>query len=180
MAALDYAVRSGKALYVGISSYSPEQTREAARILKDLGTPCLVHQASYNLLDRRVEDGLLGVLEEEGIGAIAFCPLAQGLLTGRYLKDIPADSRAAREEGFLRKERVQTELERIKTLDAVASGRGQTLAQMALSWVLREPRVSSALIGASRVGQLEENLGALGQPDFSAEELAQIDAICRG
>jgi L-glyceraldehyde 3-phosphate reductase len=176
MGALDTAVRQGKALYAGISSYSAEQTREAAAILRQLGTPCLIHQPSYNLFDRWVEDGLLDVLEETGMGAIAFCPLAQGLLTTRYLNGIPADSRAARPEGFLRREAVtEAVIAKVRALNDVAAGRGQTLVQLALSWVLRDRRVTSALIGASRPEQIEENIGALGSLPFTADELAQID-----
>lgn len=176
MGALDHAVRSGKALYAGISSYRPEQTRQAAAILKKLGTPCVIHQPPYNMLDRWIEDGLTTVLREEGIGSIVFCPLAQGQLTNRYLKDIPKDSRAARER-FLKPDVVQKHLPKIQKLDALAQQRSQTLAQMALAWVLRLPEVTSALIGASSVQQLEDNVQALGRLDFTAEELAQIETI---
>ncbi len=177
MGALDHAVRSGKALYAGISSYNPEQTREAARILRDLGTPCLIHQPSYNILNRWVEDGLLDVLDDEGIGSIVFCPLAQGLLTGKYLKEIPADSRAAKDHGFLKEDSVKSEIERVRRLNEIAEARGQSLAQMALSWVLRRETVTSALIGASRVEQIEENLKALDAAPFTEEEFAAIDAV---
>jgi len=179
LSALDQAVRSGKALYVGLSSYNPEMTREAARILKELGTPCLIHQPSYSLLNRGIEEGLLEVLKEEGIGAIAFCPLAQGILTDRYLNEIPQDSRASdRHSPFLNEDRVKAEVEKVRALNEVAKARGQSLAQMALRWVLRHPEVSSALIGASRVSQIEENVKALEGPDLSEAELAAIDQAC--
>ncbi len=178
MGALDQAVRSGRALYAGISSYNPADTREAARILRQLGTPCLIHQPKYNLLDRWIEKELLDVLGAEGMGAIAFCPLAQGMLTGRYLKDIPAGSRAAKEHGFLKEEAVRDHLATIRALDAVAGERGQTLAQMALSWVLRHEGVTSALIGASSIAQIDENLGALEAPALTGGELAAIDRAC--
>lgn len=181
MMALDQAVRSGRALYAGISNYQPEQTRQAAVILRDLGTPCLIHQPSYNMLNRWVEDGLLRMLEDEGIGCIAFSPLAQGQLTGRYLHGIPEDSRAAKAHGFL-KPAVLTE-ERLATLhklNGIAQGRGQTLAQMATVWVLRHPGMTSALIGASRVEQIEENVAALAKLDFAQEELDAIEAILAG
>ncbi|MGE9291637.1 MAG: L-glyceraldehyde 3-phosphate reductase [Puniceicoccales bacterium] len=178
MGALDQAVRSGKALYAGISSYSPEQTRLAARILRDLGTPCLIHQPSYSILNRWVEDGLLDVLDEEGIGGIAFCPLAQGMLTNKYLVGVPADSRASNPHGFLQEKAVQENLGKIRQLAAIADQRGQSLAQMALSWVLVQPNITSALIGASRAAQIVENLDALNATDFSEEELIRIDEIC--
>ena len=175
MGALDTAVRSGRALYVGISSYGPEKTAEAAAILRDLGTPCLIHQPSYSLLNRWIEDGLTDVLRQEGIGCIAFSPLAQGMLTSRYLDGIPADSRAAG-NGSLQSQMLSSEnLARIQGLNAIAAERGQTLAQMALSWALRDDVVTSVLIGASRWGQIEECLGSLDNLDFSAEELARID-----
>jgi len=175
MGALDTAVRSGRALYVGISSYGPEKTAEAAAILRDLGTPCLIHQPSYSLLNRWIEDGLTDVLRQEGIGCIAFSPLAQGMLTGRYLDGIPADSRAAG-NGSLQSQMLSNEnLARIQGLNAVAAERGQTLAQMALSWALRDDVVTSVLIGASRWGQIEECLGALDNVEFSADELTRID-----
>ena len=176
MGALDQAVRSGKALYAGISSYSAEETKVAAKILRDMGTPCLIHQPRYSLLDRWVEDGLLDVLGEEGIGGIAFCPLAQGLLTDRYLQGVPADSRAGKPHGFLKKNDIDAHrLAQIHALSAIAKERGQTLAQMSLAWVLRDERMTSALIGASRVEQIEQNVAALSNLAFSAEELAQID-----
>jgi L-glyceraldehyde 3-phosphate reductase len=178
MGALDYAVRSGRALYAGLSNYKPEQTRRAAAILRDLGTPCVIHQPSYSLLNRWIEDGLTAVLKEEGIGSIVFSPLAQGQLTDRYLKDIPADSRAAKDR-FLKPAQVEQNLARIRALNEVAQHRGQSLAEMALAWVLRLPEVTSALIGASSVAQLEDNVKALNRLDFSAEELSQIEAILR-
>ena len=178
MGALDQLVRSGKALYVGISSYSAEQTKEAAAILKSLGTPCLIHQPVYNILNRWIEDGLTDVLEEEGIGCIPFCPLAQGLLTNRYLERIPEDSRAAKSHGFLQTSEVERQQVRIQALAAVAAGRGVSLAQLALQWVLRKPIITSALIGASSVKQIEENLAALGGEALTSDELAAIDAAC--
>ena len=178
MGALDQLVRSGKALYVGISSYSAEQTKEAAAILKSLGTPCLIHQPVYNILNRWIEDGLTDVLEDEGIGCIPFCPLAQGLLTNRYLERIPEDSRAAKSHGFLQTSEVERQQVRIQALAAVAAGRGVSLAQLALQWVLRKPVITSALIGASSVKQIEENLAALGGAELASDELAAIDAAC--
>jgi len=178
MGALDHAVRSGKALYAGLSNYSAEQTAQAAKILRDLGTPCLIHQPKYHLFERWVENGLTAVLAREGIGGIAFCPLAQGMLTSRYLAGIPADSRAAHDPRFLKPEHITAEkLAKIRQLDALAKIRGQSLAQMALVWVLRDPTITSALIGASKVSQIEENVAALKNPRFSAEELAHIDRI---
>jgi L-glyceraldehyde 3-phosphate reductase len=180
MAALDQAVRSGKALYAGISSYKPEQARTAARLLKELGTPCLIHQPSYSMFNRWVEDGLLTVLGEEGIGCIAFCPLAQGLLTNRYLAGVPTDSRVAKPHGFLKGDAITPQrLEEIRDLNTLAQARGQSLAQMALTWVLRDARVTSALIGASRVEQIEENVKALTAPKLTADELKRIDAILK-
>ena len=178
MCALDQAVRSGKALYAGISSYNAEQTKIAAKILRELGTPCLIHQPKYSLFDRWVEGGLLNVLGDEGIGGIAFCPLAQGLLTDRYLQGIPGDSRASKPHGFLKKNDISEQrLAQVRALGEVAKERGQTLAQMALAWVLRDGRMTSALIGASRVEQIEQNVAALANLAFSADELARIDAI---
>jgi len=177
MAALDQAVRSGKSLYVGISRYSPEQTAEAARILRELGTPCLIHQPRYSIFDRAIENGLLDVLGQEGIGAIAFTPLAQGMLTNRYLKGIPADSRATKEKFLKTSDIDEGKLARIRALNELAVRRGQSLAQMALAWVLRDGRMTSALIGASRVEQIEQNVAALANLSFTAEELAGIDAI---
>jgi L-glyceraldehyde 3-phosphate reductase len=177
MGALDQAVRAGKALYVGISSYPAEQTRTAARILKELGTPCLIHQPRYSILDRWIEPELLDVLALEGIGCIVFSPLAQGLLTGRYLAGVPEGSRAARDLTLRREMLTPDLLRRLQGLDAIARERGQTLAQLALTWVLRDPRVTSALIGASRVEQVEECVRALDSPPLSPEELARIDAL---
>jgi L-glyceraldehyde 3-phosphate reductase len=181
MAALDHAVRQGKALYAGFSSYNPEQTREAARILRDLGTPCLIHQPSYNMFNRWIEDGLLDVLAEEGVGCIVFSPLAQGLLTNKYLDGIPPDSRAGSPHGFLRPEHVTEErLTKVRALNEIAQKRGQSLAQMALAWVLRHPGMTSALVGASRVSQIEDNVAALKVLAFSEEELRAIEAILAG
>ena len=181
MGALDSAVRQGKALYVGISSYSAEKTEEAVRILEKLGTPCLIHQPSYNMFDRWVENGLLDVLTEEGIGCIAFSPLAQGQLTGRYLGGIPAGARATKTERvWLTPEDVQANLPKAQKLNDLAQQRGQSLAQMALAWVLRKPAVTSALIGASSVQQLDDNLAALKNLIFSEDELNQIEEILKG
>jgi L-glyceraldehyde 3-phosphate reductase len=178
MGALDYIVRSGRALYAGISSYSPEQTRQAAEILQRMGTPCLIHQPSYNMFNRWVEDGLLDVLEEKGIGCIAFSPLAQGLLTDRYLVDIPPDSRAGKPNTFLRPEQVtEDKIGKVRRLNQIAQARGQSMAQMAIAWVLRRPVVTSALIGASRVQQIEDIAAAQKNLSFSAEELDKIDSI---
>ena len=178
MGALDRAVRSGKALYAGISSYSAAQTAAAAKILRELGTPCLIHQPKYSMFDRWVEDGLLDVLGEQGIGGIAFCPLAQGLLTDRYLQGIPPGSRASKPHGFLKKNDIdEHRLDQVRALGAIANERGQSLAQMALAWVLRDERMTSALIGASRVEQIEQNVAALANLAFSAKELGSIDAI---
>lgn len=180
MGALDSAVRQGKALYVGLSNYSPEQTREAARILKDLGTPLLIHQPRYSMLDRRVEDGLLTALDELGVGSIAYSPLEQGILSDRYLQGIPAGSRAAGDSPFLTPESVTPELiSRLRALDKVASERGQSLAQMALAWVLRGGRVTSAVVGASSVAQLENSVDAVRHLEFSDEELARIEELLK-
>jgi L-glyceraldehyde 3-phosphate reductase len=180
LGALDQVVRQGKALYVGLSSYSPEQTRQAAKILRALGTPCLIHQPSYNLLNRRIEEGLLATLAEEGIGCIAFCPLAQGLLTDKYLNGIPPESRASKPHGFLKPEHItENKLSRIRKLDVLAQARNQTLAQMALAWVLRHPGMTSALIGASRVEQIEANVAALQRLKFEPAELEAIDSALR-
>ncbi|GLK16213.1 L-glyceraldehyde 3-phosphate reductase [Herbiconiux flava] len=175
MGALHTAVQSGRALYAGISSYSPERTREAARILSDLGTPLLIHQPSYSMFNRWIEDGLLDTLGELGVGCIAFSPLAQGLLTDRYLNGVPEGSRAAREGSMSTRMLSDDTLARVRGLNEIASGRGQTLAQLALSWALRDERVTSVLIGASSVGQLDDNLAAVRNLEFSAEELAAID-----
>ena len=168
-------MRSGKALYAGISSYGPDQTREAAAILKSLGTPCLIHQPSYSMLNRWVEGGLLDVLEDEGIGCIAFSPLAQGLLTDKYLKGVPKRSRAAIGDSFSTDLLTEQNLANAAALNEIAAERGQTLAQMALAWVLRDPRVTSVLIGASRWKQIEDSLGALDNTAFTDDELAAID-----
>ncbi|MBC9247728.1 L-glyceraldehyde 3-phosphate reductase [Paracoccus sp. 11-3] len=178
MGALDHIVRSGRALYAGISSYNSQRTAEAVAILKDLGTPCLIHQPSYNMLNRWVEhDGLLDTLDEAGVGSIAFTPLAQGMLTGKYLQGVPADSRAAQGKSLSRDWLTDDMIRRLNGLDEIARARGQTLAQMAVAWVLRGGRVTSALIGASRPSQVEDCVGALGNTEFSADELAQIDEL---
>ena len=181
MGALDYIVRSGRALYVGISSYTPEQTKKAATILRGLGTPCLIHQPVYSMFGRWVEDGLLPVLEEEGMGAIAFSPLAQGQLTDRYLQGIPDDSRAGKPDTFLKREQITEEkLSIIRKLNDIARRRDQSLAQMAIAWVLRHPQMTSALIGASKVRQIEDDVAALKNLDFSPEELKEIDRALAG
>lgn len=178
LGALAQAVRNGKALYAGLSNYGAEQTAAAVRILRDLGTPCLIHQPKYSMFERSPERGLFEVLGREGIGAMVFSPLAQGLLTDRYLGGVPADSRAGRDSPFLKPAHLTAAtLARIRALEALARGRGQTLAQLALAWVLRQPAVTSVLIGASKVAQLEDNLGALRRGDFSADELAAIERI---
>ncbi|KOV64189.1 L-glyceraldehyde 3-phosphate reductase [Streptomyces sp. MMG1121] len=181
MGALHSAVQQGKALYVGVSNYSAEQTREAARILAGLGTPLLIHQPRYSMLDRRPEDGgLLDALDELQVGSIAYSPLEQGLLTGRYLDGIPEDSRAASDSPFLNSDAVTEDLVgRLRALDEIASARGQTLAQLALAWVLRAGRVTSALVGASSPRQIEDSVGAIRNLDFDAEELARIDALVK-
>jgi L-glyceraldehyde 3-phosphate reductase len=175
MGALATAVQSGRALYAGISSYSPERTREAAALLRDMGVPLLIHQPSYSMLNRWVEGGLLDVLEDEGAGCIVFSPLAQGMLTDRYLNGIPADSRAAQGKSLSPDLITDEALTHIRNLNGMASARGQSLAQMALAWALRDPRVTSVLIGASSVAQLEANVAALDQLGFSDDELAAID-----
>jgi L-glyceraldehyde 3-phosphate reductase len=175
LGALDTAVRQGKALYAGVSSYSAERTVEAAAIMRALGTPLLIHQPSYSMLNRWIEDDLLDVLGEQGVGCIVFSPLAQGMLTDRYLGGIPEDSRASREGSLSPSLLSEQALEKIRALNAIASARGQTLAQMALAWTLRDPRVTSALVGASSVAQLETNVGALERLDFTPQELAEID-----
>jgi L-glyceraldehyde 3-phosphate reductase len=175
MGALASAVRQGKALYVGISSYSPRRTAEAIEILNDLGTPLLIHQPSYSMLNRWIEDELLALLERDGVGAIVFSPLAQGLLTDRYLHGVPEDSRVRRGEAFDERLLSEENLERVRALNEIAQRRGQSLAQLAIAWALRDPRVSSALIGASSIEQLEQNVDALENLDFTTEELAEID-----
>ncbi len=181
MGALHTAVQQGKALYVGISNYSAEQTREAARILAELGTPLLIHQPRYSMLDRRPEDeGLLDALDELQVGSIVFSPLEQGLLTGRYLDGIPADSRAASDSPFLNSDRITEDLvQQLRALDGIAKSRGQSLAQLALAWVLRGGRVTSALVGASSPRQLEDSVAAIANLEFSDEELARIDAVIK-
>ncbi|GII87831.1 glyceraldehyde 3-phosphate reductase [Sphaerisporangium siamense] len=175
MGALDTAVRSGRALYAGISNYTPEQTAEAARILRRMGTPLLIHQPNYSMFDRHVENGLLDTLEAEGVGCIPYSPLQQGMLTDRYLHGIPEGSRASQER-FLRPSHLTDDvLRRVRALNEIAAGRGQSLAQMALAWVLRDARVTSVLIGASGVAQLEDNIGAVDDLEFSADELAAIE-----
>ena len=175
MGALDSAVRSGKALYAGISSYSAERTAEAAAILREMGTPLLIHQPSYSMLNRWIEGGLLDTLEREGVGCIAFSPLAQGVLTGKSLGGVPEGSRASKGTSFSANLLTEENVERIRSLNEIARGRGQSLAQLALAWALRDGRVTSALIGASSVAQLEENLAALDRLDFTEDELAEID-----
>lgn len=181
MSALDQIVRSGKALYVGISSYTADQTREAAALLRSLGTPCLIHQPRFSMFDRWIEDGLLTVLKEEGIGCIVFSPLAQGLLTDKYLNGIPADSRAAKPHGFLRPEQITDDkIVKVRRLQEVAAARGQKLSQMALAWVLRHSEVTSALIGASRLAHIDDAIRALQNLSFSSEELQTIEHLLAG
>ncbi len=175
MGALDHAVRSGKALYAGISSYSPQRTAEAARILRELGTPLFIHQPSYSLLNRWVEDGLLDTAAEVGAGVIAFSPLVQGMLTDKYLDGMPADSRMAAKTSLPAELLSEQNLQRIRALNGIASRRGQSLAQLALAWVARDERVSSVLIGASSVRQLKQNIAALEHQSFTDDELAEID-----
>jgi len=175
MGALDAAVRAGKALYVGISSYSPAKTAEAAAILRDLGTPLLIHQPSYSMLNRWIEESLLDTLEREGAGCIAFSPLAQGMLTDRYLDGVPSGSRASEDKSLTSEWLTEENLDKIRALNAIAARRGQSLAQMAIAWVLRDPRMTSTVLGASSVGQLENNVAALGNTAFGADELAEID-----
>src|SRR6478672_1093090 len=175
MTALDTAVRSGKARYVGISSYGPRRTEEAAQLLRDLGTPLLIHQPSYSMFNRWIEDELLDVLDREGVGSIVFSPLAQGMLTDRYLDGIPEDSRVRRGNYFSSELLSDENLQRVRSLNEIAQRRGQTLAQMAIAWALRDPRVTSALVGASSVRQLEQNVAALDADDFDAAELEEID-----
>lgn len=181
MSALAQSVKQGKALYAGISNYPADKTREASKILRQMGVPCLIHQPKYSMFERWVEDGLLNVLEEEGIGSIAFSPLAQGLLTNRYLKGIPEDSRAAKPHGFLKKETITPEvLNKIQKLNDIAKKRNQSLAQMALAWVIKDPRITSVLIGVSAVEQLHDNLGILSNLNFEQSELQQIETILKG
>jgi L-glyceraldehyde 3-phosphate reductase len=180
LGALDTAVRSGRALYAGISAYNADETAKAIKILRDLGTPCLIHQPKYSMFVRDPEQGLLNVLEKEGVGAIVFSPLAQGLLSDRYLKGIPGDSRAAR-DFFLKKTDLEKDkLTKVRALNEMAAKRGQTLAEMAVAWVLRDPRVTSALVGTSKVSQVNDNVAALKNLKFSAAELSRIDGILAG
>lgn len=180
MAALDLIVRQGKALYVGVSNYKKDEAAKAFSILRELGTPCVIHQPKYSMFERWVEDGLLNTLEKDGVGCIPFSPLAQGLLTNKYLDGIPADSRAAKPHGFLKEEQVTAEkINQVKALNQLAEKRGQTLAQMALAWVLKDTRVTSVLIGASKPAQLLDSLRCQDNINFSTEELATIEAILR-
>ena len=181
MGALDHIVRSGKALYAGISSYGPQQTTEAIKILRNLGTPLFIHQPSYNMFDRWVEDGLLDVLEKEGVGSIVFSPLAQGLLTNRYLNGIPEDSRANRRIAYLNANDItQDKVAKVRKLNIIAQNRGQSMAQMALAWVLRQPAVTSALVGASNPEQIEDSINTINNLEFSFEELRAIDEVLAG
>jgi L-glyceraldehyde 3-phosphate reductase len=181
MGALDLIVRQGKALYVGISSYSASETEKAVAVLKDLGTPCLIHQPKYSMFDRWVEGGLLDVLEDKGIGCIPFSPLAQGLLTNKYLKGIPDNSRASKAHGFLKAHDITPEkLEKINKLNQIAKRRSQSLAQMALSWLLKDKRITTVLIGVSSTEQLDNNLACLNNKEFSAAELEEIELILKG
>ena len=178
MGALDTAVRRGKAVYAGISNYKPPEAKQAIAILKAMGTPCLIHQPSYSMLNRWVEDGLLELLRAEGVGCIAFSPLAKGLLTDRYLEGIPADSRAAGPSPFLKAGDITDAVRaKLRELDAIARTRGQSLAQMALAWLLRGGRVTSVLVGASRTSQIEDCVGTLGNLEFSEDELGQIETV---
>jgi L-glyceraldehyde 3-phosphate reductase len=180
LGALDTAVRSGRALYAGISAYNAKQTSEATKILRDLGTPCLIHQPRYSMLVRDPEQGLLDVLEKEGVGAIVFSPLAQGVLSDRYLNGIPSDSRAARDFFLKKKDLGEDKLAKVRALNEIAVQRGQTLAEMAVAWVLRDPRITSALVGTSKVSQVDDNVAALKNLKFSAEELGKIDGVLGG
>ena len=178
MGALDQIVRQGKALYVGISQYNAEDTSKASKILKELGTPCLIHQPRYNMFDRWVENGLLNVLSEEGIGSIAFSPLKQGILTNKYLKGIPEGSRANTEISYLNSDSITPEvIDKVQKLNAIAESRGQSLAQMAIVWLLRNPEITTVLVGVSKVSQLLDNIKTLDAIEFSAEELAKIESI---
>ncbi len=180
MQALDFIVRSGRALYVGISNYKPEEASRAIKILRELGTPCLIHQPSYSMFNRWIEDGLIDVLQKEEVGAIVFSPLAQGLLTDKYLHGIPEGSRASKPSGFLKPEQITAEkVTKVTQLNEMAKARGQSLAQMSIAWVLRNPVITSALIGASRVGQIDDALGALTHLNFTPIELEQIEAILK-
>jgi len=177
MGALDLMVKQGKALYVGISSYNDEDTKKAAKILKDLGTPCIIHQPKYNMFDRWVEDGLLDTIEKEGIGTIVFSPLAQGMLTDRYLNGFPEDSRAIKDGRFLNTDQINTMLSKIKQLNNIALERGQSLAQMAISWILKDDRITSVLIGASKTEQILDSLKAIDNTTFLKEEIDKIESV---
>jgi L-glyceraldehyde 3-phosphate reductase len=180
MGALDTAVRQGKALYVGLSNYKAEEAKKAIELLKSMGTPCLIHQPKYSMFERWAEGGLLDVLEQYGVGCIPFSPLAQGLLTDRYLKGIPENSRAAKPHGFLKTGDItEAKLAQVKKLNAIAQGRNQSLAQMAISWLLKDKRVTTVLIGASSVAQLDNNIDALNNPDYTADELKAIEAVLK-
>ncbi|PCH68593.1 MAG: L-glyceraldehyde 3-phosphate reductase [Bacteroidales bacterium] len=180
MKALDHVVRQGKALYVGISNYSADQTREASKILRELGTPCLIHQPKYSMFERWAENGLLDVLEEDGIGGIAFSPLAQGMLTNKYLKGIPEGSRAAKSHGFLQKDQITNKvISKVKALNAIAEKRGQSLAQMAIAWLLKDERITSVLVGASSVKQLDQNINSVVNLSFESFELEEIQKILK-
>ncbi len=180
MMALDAIVRAGKALYVGLSNYSADETKKAIKILKDLGTPCLIHQPKYSMFERWVEGGLLDVLENNGVGCIPFSPLAQGMLTDRYLKGIPEDSRAAKSTGFLQADEITEEkINKIKALNSLAKDRNQSLAQMAIAWLLKDNRITSVLVGASSVRQLDNNIDALNNLEFSKDELKKIEEILK-
>jgi len=180
MSALDLVVRQGKALYVGISNYQNKEAEQAIRILKELGTPCLIHQPKYSMFERWVEGGLLDILERDGVGCIPFSPLAQGLLTNKYLQGIPEDSRAAKPHGFLKESAItEGRLRQIRALNDIAQARSQTLAQMALSWILKDPRITSVLVGASRPEQLADSLKCLDNLQFAKEELARIEEILK-
>ncbi len=180
MQALDHAVRSGRALYAGISNYSADESKKAISILRELGTPCIIHQPKYSMFERWVEDGLLKVLQEEGVGCIPFSPLAQGLLTNKYLKGIPEDSRAAKSSGHLQVQEVTPEkIDKVKKLNAIAESRDQSLAQMAIAWLLKDKRITTVLIGASSVAQLDNNLDSLNHLSFRDQELADIEKILK-
>ena len=179
MGALDYLVRQGKALYVGISNYPADMAQEAFRILNELGTPCLIHQAKYSMFERWVEGELLNVLDQEGVGCIAFSPLAQGMLTDKYINGIPAGSRAAKEMTYLEQSQVEAMLPKIRQLNEIAIARGQKLSQMALSWLLKDDRVTSVLIGASSAGQLKENMASLDKLEFDEDEIRKIDEVLK-
>ena len=180
MGALSHAVKAGKALYAGISNYNPETTARAASLLREMGTPLLIHQPKYNMFERTAEHGLLDVLEQEGVGCIPFSPLAQGLLTGRYLTGIPKDARAAKDHGFLKADGVKPEiLDKVRALGEIAAARAQSIAQLALAWVLRDTRVTTALIGASKIDQLEECIAATTNTSFDPVELRKIETILK-